>query len=100
MNCGMCHSVRQTFSQWPAKTLVFLEGNLGSNDYSGLVGPAAADEAMAFRHNNRGHMVMTDLSILTMTAKDYNVVKKTKQFWFPTDDETGEGGARFNLNLQ
>ncbi len=25
MNCGMCHSVRQTFSEWPAKTLVFLE---------------------------------------------------------------------------
>jgi len=99
MNCGICHATDLSAFSEPSKTLLYMEGNLGPNDYSGQVGPAMVSQALAFRHNKRGHLVMADLRIETMDKKAFDKVAKTKRFWFPTDDTSGPGGMTFG-NLQ
>ncbi len=95
MNCGICHATEVSTFLEPSKTLLFMEANLATNDYSGLVGPAFVSQALAFRHRNRGHLVMADLRVETMDKKAYAKVQKTKRFWFPTADTTGFGGMSF-----
>ena len=91
MNCAICHATDVAGFLEPAKTMLFMEGYLGANDYSGQVGPNFASRALALRHNNRGHLVMADLRIEKMGKKQYDVVEKTKRFWFPTDNTSGPG---------
>ena len=63
---------------------------------TGMVGAAWVSQGLAFRHNNRGHLVMGDLHLETMNIKQYDQVQKTKRFWFPTDNTTGPGGMGFS----
>ena len=100
MNCGICHATALSNFLEPVKTLVYMEGELGPNDYSGQVGPVMASQAIAFRHGNRGHLVMGDFHIERMNHKDFDKVRKTKRFWFPTDDTRGPGGIPFGAGLQ
>jgi len=100
MNCGICHATALSSFLEPVKTLVYMEGDLGLNDYTGQVGPAITSRAMSFRHNNRGHLVMADFHIEKKSRKDYDKVQKTKRFWFPTDDTRGPGGMTFGGGLQ
>ena len=95
MNCGICHATDVTQFLEPLKTLLYMEGNLATNDYTGQVGPALVSRALAFRHNKRGHLVMADLHLEKMDKKEYDNVQKTKRFWFPTDDTRGPGGMIF-----
>ncbi|PYK96861.1 MAG: hypothetical protein DME19_18285 [Verrucomicrobia bacterium] len=95
MNCEICHATDIAAFLEPSRTLLFMEGNLGTNDYTGMVGPVMVSQALALRHSNRGHLVMGDLSVLTMDKKHYNNVQRTKRFWFPTDDTRGPGGVPF-----
>jgi len=97
MNCGICHATDLSRFLEPSKTLLYMEGNLATNDYTGQVGPAMVSQSLAFRHNNRGHLVMADLRIETMGKKQYDAVAKTKRFWFPTDDTSGPGGMQFSI---
>ena len=99
MNCGICHATDLSTFLEPSKTLLYMEGNLATNDYTGQVGPAFVSRSLAFRHRNRGHLVMADLRIEKMEKKQYDRVEKTKRFWFPTDDTRGPGGLSFG-NLQ
>ena len=73
---------------------------MGSNDYTGMVGPVYATSTLALRHNNQGHLAMTDLHIECMKTNDFAGVVKTKKFWFPTEDLTAENGTALPLNLQ
>jgi prepilin-type N-terminal cleavage/methylation domain-containing protein len=98
-NCGSCHSDQPVACHWQSKTLLFMEAKLGSNDYTGVVGPAYATSALAFNHRNRGHMAMLDLHIETMSPVDFNQVSDLKQFWFPTEDLTAEDKTALPLNL-
>ena len=96
MNCEICHATDLAAFLEPSKTLLFMEGYLATNDYTGMVGPAWVSQGLAFRHNNRGHLVMGDLHLETMNKKQYDKVQKTKRFWFPTDNTTGPGGMGFS----
>src|SRR6266404_1684993 len=71
MNCGICHATALSSFLEPVKTLVYMEGDLSPNDYTGQVGPALISRAMAFRHNNRGHLVMADFHIESFNRKAY-----------------------------
>jgi len=95
MNCEICHATDISMFFEPARTLLYMEGNLATNDYTGMVGPAFVSQGLSFRHRNRGHLVMGDLSVLTMDKKQYEKVQRTKRFWFPTDDTSGPGGMPF-----
>jgi prepilin-type N-terminal cleavage/methylation domain-containing protein len=95
MNCEICHATDVSAFFEPARTMLYMEANLATNDYTGLVGPAFVSQVLSFRHNNRGHLVMGDLSVLTMDKKQYDKVQRTKRFWFPTDDTSGPGGMPF-----
>ena len=99
MNCAICHATDLSGFLEPTKTVLYMEGNLGPNDYSGQVGPAIVSQALALRHNNRGHLVMADLRVEKMDKKEYDKVSKTRRFWFPTDDTSGPGG-RLMSNLR
>jgi prepilin-type N-terminal cleavage/methylation domain-containing protein len=100
MNCAICHTTDLSVFLEPPRTVLYMEGNLATNDYTGLVGPALVSRALAFRHSNRGHAVMGDLRIEKMDKKQYDKVQRTKRFWFPTDDTRGPGGMGFGGNLQ
>ncbi len=95
MNCCICHATDVAAFLEPATTLLFMEGALARNDYTGQVGPAFVSQALAFRHRARGHLVMADLRVQTMDQTSYDKVHNTKRFWFPTDDTSGPGGMTF-----
>jgi prepilin-type N-terminal cleavage/methylation domain-containing protein len=100
INCGSCHASHPNECHWPTQTVLFMEGALGSNDYTGMVGPVDATSTLALRHNNQGHLAMIDLHIECMKTNDFAGVMKTKKFWFPTEDLTAENGTPLPLNLQ
>src|SRR5262249_37768502 len=100
MNCGICHATALASFLDPTKTLLFMEGDLDPNDYSGQVGPAFSTRPLAFRHNNRGNMIFSDIHVERMDRSGFDKVKKTKRFWFPTEDTSGPGGMSFAPGLQ
>jgi type II secretory pathway pseudopilin PulG len=99
MNCGICHVSDVAAMPSPAKTLLFMEAELATNDYSGEVGPAVETHALAVRHNGRGHNLQADLHVETLNAAASTQLEKSKTFWFPTSDMRGPNGMNFNLNL-
>lgn len=92
MNCGICHTTDMAGYRDPTKTMLYMEGELAANDYTGLVGPSMATRALSLRHRGRGHLVMCDLRVETMAKKQFDAAAKTKRFWFPTDNASGPGG--------
>jgi prepilin-type N-terminal cleavage/methylation domain-containing protein len=100
MNCGICHTTDTARFLDPAKTLLYLEANLATNDYSGLVGPSFATRSIATRHQRRGHVLMGDLHIGKLNAREFDAVAGTKLFWFPTENTSGPGGISFGNNLR
>ena len=95
MNCAICHSTDMAAFREPARTMLYMEGELAPNDYSGLVGPQMATRSLSLRHRGRGHLVMSDLRVETMGKKQFDAVAKTKRFWFPTDEASGPNGMTF-----
>jgi len=100
MNCGICHATALSSFLEPTKTLLFMEGDLDPNDYTGQVGPMLITRPLAFRHNNRGNMVLSDIHIERMDRKSFDKVKKTKRYRFPTEDTSGPGGMAFGNSLE
>ena len=95
MNCGICHATDLANFLEPTKTLLFMEANLATNDYSGQVGPSFVSHALAFRHGTSGNLIMADIHVEKMKKHIYDRAEKTKRFWFPTDDTRGPGGVSF-----
>jgi general secretion pathway protein G len=95
MNCGICHATDTATFLSPAKTLLYMEAYLATNDYTGQVGPSFVSHSLSFRHRNRGHLVMADTHLEKMNKKAYTAVERSKQFWFPTEDTSGPGGMNF-----
>jgi type II secretory pathway pseudopilin PulG len=94
MNTLLWEAPRQVYSDWPAKTFVYMEGNYPSNFYNAVFwGPIYGGPSLAFLHNQRGHLVMADLSLISMTRNVYNAVSNSEQFWFPTADQRLYDGA-------
>src|SRR5882724_6309209 len=52
-----------------ACSITTMEGDLDSNDYTGQVGPVITPRASAFRHNNRGNLLLSDLHIERIDRK-------------------------------
>jgi len=99
MNCCVCHVTDPSQFLSPSLTLLHMEANLSTNDYSGQVGPAFATHALATLHNGRGHLLMTDFHIDTLNATNALKIEKSKRFWFPTTDTTGYHGMELGGNL-
>jgi prepilin-type N-terminal cleavage/methylation domain-containing protein len=94
MNCAICHATDLSKFVEPARTMVFMEGNLAKNDYSGQVGPSMVSRSLSLRHNGRGHLIRGDLRVEKMNKKQFDKLDKTKRFWIPTDER---GGMDFGL---
>ena len=100
MSCGICHATDLSKFVKPVKTMVYMEALLATNDYSGQVGPRFQMRSLAFRHGNRGHVVMADNHIVKMNKKVYDDVAQTQRFWFPTADTSGPGGMDFGAGMR
>ena len=100
MNCGICHATALSSFLDPTRTLLFMEGDLDPNDYTGQVGPVFTVRPLAFRHNNRGNLIFADIHVERMDRKGFEKVKKSKRFWFPTEDTSGPGGMAFGAGLE
>jgi prepilin-type N-terminal cleavage/methylation domain-containing protein len=92
MNCGICHATDLSKFLEPTKTMVYMEANMATNDYSGQVGPSFQTRSLALRHNARGHLLMGDTHLERLNKRSYDRVERTKRFWFPTHDTSGPGG--------
>jgi prepilin-type processing-associated H-X9-DG protein len=92
MNCGICHATDLANFLEPVNTMVFMEANIATNDYSGIVGPQVETRSISLRHGNRGHVIMADNHLELINKTQYDTLSKTKRFWFPTADTTGPGG--------
>jgi type II secretory pathway pseudopilin PulG len=99
MNCGLCHVTDPAQFLAPARTLLFMEADLARTDYSGQVGPTFATHALAVRHNGRGHLLMSDLHLDRLNKKAADKIERSKRFWFPTDNMTGQNGMQIGANL-
>jgi prepilin-type N-terminal cleavage/methylation domain-containing protein/prepilin-type processing-associated H-X9-DG protein len=100
MNCGICHTTDLSAFLDPANTMLFMEANLATNDYTGMVGPSFQVRSLATRHGQRGHVIFADLHVVSLGEKEYDQLDKTKRFWFPTQDTSGPGGMQIGDNLQ
>ncbi len=99
MNCGLCHVNDPSKFISPVRTLLFMEADLGRNDYSGQVGPAVGSRTLSTRHNNRGHLMFSDFHVETVKAATAAKLERSKRFWFPTSDMSGPGGMNFGAQL-
>jgi prepilin-type N-terminal cleavage/methylation domain-containing protein len=86
MNCGICHATDLAKFVEPARTMIYEEGALAANDYTGQVGPSMVARSLAFRHNKKGHVAYGDLHIEKINKKQFDQQSRTARFWYPTDD--------------
>jgi prepilin-type N-terminal cleavage/methylation domain-containing protein len=99
MNCGLCHESDTSKFVAPVRTLLFMEADLGRNDYSGQVGPVIATRAVSTRHTGRGHLLFSDLHLESVNSKGADTLERSKRFWFPTSDTDGPGGMGMGTSL-
>jgi prepilin-type N-terminal cleavage/methylation domain-containing protein len=100
MNCGICHATDLSKFLDATKTMVYMEANMATNDYSGQVGPTFGNAALSMRHLNRGHAIFGDNHIERLGKKQFDRVAQTKRFWFPTHDTSGPGGMNLGGGLR
>jgi prepilin-type N-terminal cleavage/methylation domain-containing protein len=99
MNCGLCLTTDPTLFVAPSRTMLFMEPELDRNDYSGQVGPRFITRSLTGRHNRRGHLMFSDLHLETLDTKAATKLERSKRFWFPTDNTSGQGGMQIGANL-
>jgi hypothetical protein len=95
INCCVCHVTDPSLFLSPSDTLLFMEANLATNDYSGQVGPAFVSHSLAVLHNGRGHLLMSDFHVNTLSSTNAAKIERSKRFWFPTTDTSGYHGMQF-----
>ncbi len=93
MSCSLCHINDLSVFKEPAKSMLYMEGNLARDDDSGVVGPDTNQESLAFRHRLKGHLLMADLHLEKMNRKAYAIATKNRRFWYPNDDPQSTTGA-------
>ncbi len=99
MNCAICHATDLAGFRDPTRTFVFMEANLSPTDYSGQIGPMPGGNTLAFRHNQRGHLLFADYHVEKLARKPYDKASRHLRFWFPTDDTSGPGGGSVAAGL-
>ena len=100
MNCAICHATDMSKFLQPTKTMIYMEGDLAPNDYTGQVGPTMVSRALSYRHNGRGHVVYGDLRVERLNRTGFTNVARTIRFWFPTEDTSGPGGMQLGSDLR
>ena len=99
INCGLCHESDSSKFVNPSRTLLFMEANLGTNDYSGQVGPTIGTRSLSTRHNNRGFLAYSDLHLEKLSASKADILERSRLFWFPTPDTSGPNGQNMGGGL-
>jgi prepilin-type N-terminal cleavage/methylation domain-containing protein/prepilin-type processing-associated H-X9-DG protein len=100
MNCGLCHLRELASFRTPARTMMFMEALMATNDYSGQCGPNFGDHTLSLRHTRRGHYLYGDSHVESVNQAQSVLLEKYKRFWFPDDDTTGPGGMNVGQGLQ
>lgn len=103
MNCGICHNTKISNFISPSKTMLYMEAELAPTDYSGQVGPAFGGftrHLLSQRHQDAGHIIMSDLHAEKLGLEKFSKVSKKKIFWFPTKDTTGGNGMNLGIGLK
>jgi prepilin-type N-terminal cleavage/methylation domain-containing protein len=78
MNCIICHKTDLSTFLEPPKTVLLMEANLGTNDYTGIAGPSmGVSKSLAFRHNRRGSLLMSDLHFERLNLKKFGIQPRT-----------------------
>jgi prepilin-type N-terminal cleavage/methylation domain-containing protein/prepilin-type processing-associated H-X9-DG protein len=86
MNCIICHETDTVKFMTPTRTLLFGEADLGSSDYTGLVGPRpqmGSTNGFRLRHNNRAHLIYADTHVSKVKAVEVAQLVKSRSFWLP-----------------
>lgn len=84
MSCMLCHVTELSLFVEPTKTMLYMEGNLGPRDDSGVVGPNGNGiDALAYRHAWKGHLLMADFHLEKMNPKTFRIASKGPRFWQP-----------------
>lgn len=86
MNCAICHATDLSRFVAPSETMVYEEGALAPNDYSGQVGPSMVARSLSFRHFRKGHVAFADFHIEKQVKKINEQQARTIRYWYPTDD--------------
>ena len=99
INCGLCHESDSAKFINASRTLLFMEADLGTNDYSGQVGPSIGTHSLSTRHNRRGFLAFSDLHLEKVKSSTADQLERTKRFWFPTADMSGPFGMNMGVGL-
>jgi len=87
MNCILCHDNDTSKFATPAQTMVFMEPNLNTNDFSGLSGPVfwmgSSDSAISTRHNGSGYIVYADFHSQRVNTAVAKRLERSRRFWLP-----------------
>jgi prepilin-type N-terminal cleavage/methylation domain-containing protein/prepilin-type processing-associated H-X9-DG protein len=89
MNCILCHDNDTSKFVDPTQTLLFMEPDLATNDFSGLVGPVPwmgrtpQSNALSSRHNGCGNLVFCDFHVERVKAAVAKHLERSKRFWLP-----------------
>jgi prepilin-type N-terminal cleavage/methylation domain-containing protein len=87
LNCIICHDNNSSQFFSPARSLLFMEAALASDDFSGLVGPVvwmSSTNAMSSRHNGTGLLVFCDSHVERVNSVTAKTLERSKTFWLPT----------------
>jgi len=97
VNCEICHAHDVTSCKSPSQTILFLEATNVSLGWFGRFAagmatapapppsPLPANPALIFRHNRRGHLLMTDTHVEKMSRKQFDNAEGDKRFWYPNE---------------
>ena len=87
MNCILCHDNDTSTFTSPARTMVFMEPNLKTNETSGLTGPVfwigSSDNAISGRHNGSGYIVFADFHAQRVKTAVAKRLERSRSFWLP-----------------
>jgi prepilin-type N-terminal cleavage/methylation domain-containing protein len=101
INCMICHAHDVTACKSPSQTLLFLEAtnvSFGSFAAGMAFAPAPpptappSNPALIFRHNRRGHLLMTDTHVEKMNRKQFVNAEWNMRFWYPNEQTDRSGG--------
>jgi prepilin-type N-terminal cleavage/methylation domain-containing protein len=102
INCVICHENNSAKFLAPSRTFLFMEANIATNDWSGMIGPVdwvgVGAKAISTRHNGRGYLIFCDFHLEKVNAKTAISLERSRRFWYPnTVDTLHQIGLTANL---
>ena len=87
MNCSLCHVSNFFAFLEPSKTLLFMEGTMGPNEYTGMAAPNGGTPP-AYRHKKRANVMFADLSMEMYEKKQFDTASRSARFWQPNNQNS------------